>query len=162
MAKTLAVLTANAPNDSWLLMISQPLMPYRMRIVEDTPDVSFRALSTADMVVLGPNVPRARGMMTLRALTRTRMGTPALAVVSMAEPVDGVLDYLRQGASAAILDTDGPGEFMQAVEQVSGGRLYLSSGLIPVMLKRYRELCAEMRRKLARGLTPSTICSRIG
>lgn len=162
MTKTLAILTANVPNNHWLLTILQPLTSFRLRFVDDKPDMSFRDLSTADLIVLGPDVPRWRRMVALRALARIGVAAPALAVVPPNESVEQVLDYLRQGASAVILDTDSPGEFMRALELVSAGRLYLSAGLIPGVLKRYRELCAEMRRKLGSGLAPSNLRSRSG
>ena len=160
MATTLAILTADVPNNAWLRTISRPLASFDSRIVVDKPDVSFRAFRTADVIMLGPDVSRLRRMMMLRALTRTGVMSPALAVISPNESTEQVLGYLQSGASAVILDTDGPGEFMLAVEQVRDGRLYLSSSLIPAMLRRYRALCAESRRNRERDPEPPILCCR--
>jgi DNA-binding NarL/FixJ family response regulator len=117
-----------------------------VRLVHDEPDFSIRPLGKADIVIFDRGVPRERAKKILRALRMISIKPRCLLIMPLGEDCKHTLEYLGLGARAIVREASSGAELVEAVSRVANGRLYVSPDLVPVVLERYRELCAEWRR----------------
>ncbi|CAN5803577.1 hypothetical protein BH23CHL2_BH23CHL2_27490 [soil metagenome] len=151
---TVAILTANRTIGRRLSKMFQSFGTFQTWIVNDEPDLSFRAVNTADIIVVGPDVPRSRAMVILRAVDYLKETARVLAVIPAQETVAQVLDYFKFGANSVLVESDTDAEFDRAIAQLLRGQHYLSPGLTAPLLQRYRELLAELRTRTGEGHDP--------
>lgn len=149
MNLTIAILTGDHGYGQGLC--AQPLSHFNatLGIVDNTSDFAFRPLARSDLVILGRDMTRRQILKVLRAMRILRAPSHVILVVRSQESVDQAFEFLSRGVRAVVLDEGRETDLKTAVEQVLLDRQYMSPKLIMPMLKRYREMCAELRERSA-------------
>jgi DNA-binding NarL/FixJ family response regulator len=144
--KSIAILTADLSNGRYLREHLQIFRTLQVRLVHDEPDFSIRPLGKADIVIFDRGVPRERAKKILRALRMISIKPRCLLIMPLGDDGERMFEYLGLGAQAIVREAASVVELVEAVPRVASGRLYVSPDLVPMVLERYRELCAEWHR----------------
>lgn len=117
-----------------------------VQVIRDEPDMSFRSLRAADIVICGQDVPESRISRLQRALGRTGSAGSLVRVVPHDATRHSVLTSLTLGVRAILREDELDAELPSALREIDRDRYYLSASLIPFVLEHFRELCETLRK----------------
>ncbi|HPD61251.1 MAG TPA: response regulator transcription factor [Thermodesulfobacteriota bacterium] len=91
-----------------------------------------------DLVLIDISMPKMDGTMAIKEIKREAPKTRIL-VLTMYNTEDNILAALRGGADGYLLKEDSHTELLKAIDSVLDGKLYLSPGILGMVVKGYLE-----------------------
>ena len=102
-----------------------------------------------DVVIADINMPSLNGIEAVRDI-RKRLNPIQTIVLTMFEDEADVLEALRAGVNGYVLKNQAPRDLLQALQELSMGRLYLSPAVAGAVVQAYLE---RAERQSSRSLT---------
>jgi len=91
-----------------------------------------------DLLIIDLSMPKMDGTMAIKEIKKQKPKTKIL-VLTMYNTEDNILAALRGGADGYLLKEDSHAELLNAIDSVLAGKLYLSPGILGMVVKGYVE-----------------------
>jgi DNA-binding NarL/FixJ family response regulator len=91
-----------------------------------------------DLLIIDLSMPKMDGTMAIKEIKKQKPKTKIL-VLTMYNTEDNILAALRGGADGYLLKEDSHAELLNAIDSILAGKLYLSPGILGMVVKGYVE-----------------------